>query len=90
MLTVLKFLGILVGSKLMFDILRFAVIEIYYMRRGWTSGICTYGIDEDGNILCNIPNKLVKLLMDSRGWEWRTSYNFGRFCARLVHYKGEA
>lgn len=90
MLTVLKFLGILVGIKLLYDILRFAIIEIYYMRRGWTSGICTYGIDENGDILCNVPNQLVKLLMDSRGWEYRASYNFTRLCARLVHFKEEA
>ena len=39
MFTVLKFLGILLVSKLAFDILRFAIVEIYYARRGWTSGI---------------------------------------------------
>ena len=84
MLTVLKFLGILVGSKLMFDILRYAIIETYYVRRGWISGICTYGIDENGNILCNVPNKLVKLLMDSRGLEWKLGYNLAhmKWCVR--------
>lgn len=76
MLTVLKVFGILVGIKLMYDILRFAIIEIYYMRKGWISGICTYGIDENGNILSNIPNRLIKLLMDSRAWEWKLGYNF--------------
>lgn len=90
MLTVLKVFGILVGIKLMFDILRYAIIETYYVRRGWISGVCTYGVDEEGNILGNVPNRLVKLLMDSRGWEYRTSYNFGRRCARLIHFKGEA
>lgn len=80
MLTVLKVLGILVGIKLTFDILRFAIIEIYYARRGWVSGICTYGVDEEGNILSNVPNRLVKLLMDSRGWEWKLGYD-------LVHMK---
>lgn len=90
MLTALKFLGILVGIKLMFDILRYAVIEIYYARRGWISGMCTYGIDEEGNVLCNVPNKLVKLLMDSRGWEYMTGYKFTRWCVRLTHIKGEA
>lgn len=89
MLTVLKFLGILVGIKLMFDILRFAIIEIYYARRGWVSGICTYGIDENGNILGNVPNRLVKLLMDSRGWEYRASYKFTNWCVRLTHFKEE-
>ena len=84
MLTVLKFLGILVGIKLMYDILRYAIIEIYYMRRGWISGICTYGINEEGNILDNVPNKLVRILMDSRGWEWKLGYNLAhmKWCVR--------
>ena len=90
MVTILKFLGILAGIKLVFDILRFAIIEIYYARRGWESGVCTYGVDENCNILINIPNKLVKLLMDSRGWEYRTSYEFTNRCVRLIHNKGEA
>lgn len=85
---VLKVFGILVGIKLAFDILRFAIIEIYYARRGWESGICTYGIDEDGHILSNVPNKLVKLLMDSRGWEYIAGYNFKRRCLHTV--KGES
>lgn len=90
MLTVLKFLGILVGIKLTFDILRFAIIEIYYARRGWTSGICLYGIDAEGNILSNIPNRLVKLLMDSRGWEYVAGYKFNRWLrVRLTHFKEE-
>lgn len=90
MLTVLKVLGILVGIKLTFDILRFAIIEIYYAHRGWTSGICIYGIDKEGNILTNIPNRLVKLLMDSRRVEYTVGYNFGDWCARLIHGKGKA
>lgn len=90
MLTVLKIFGILVGVKLMFDILRYAIIEIYYARRGWKSGVCTYGIDAEGNILSDIPNRLVKLLMDSRGWEWALGYRVADWCVRLVHFKGEA
>ena len=90
MLTVLKILGILVGIKLTYDILRYAIIEIYYARRGWVSGICTYGVDEEGIILCNVPNRLVKLLMDSRGWEYKTAYEFTRWCVRLTNSKGEA
>lgn len=90
MLTVLKFLGILVGVKFVFDILRFAIIEIYYARRGWVSGICTYGVDEEGNILGNVPNRLVKLLMDSRGWEWIAGYRFTWCCARLIRFMGKA
>lgn len=90
MFMVLKFLGILVGIKLVFDILRFAIIEIYYARRGWCSGICTYGIDENGNVISNVPNKLVKLLMDSRSWEWIFGGYIVGWCIRLYyHFKKE-
>jgi hypothetical protein len=84
MFTVLKVLGILFGIKSIFDILRYAIIEIYYVRRGWISGIVTYGIDENGDILGNVPNRFVKLLMDSRGWEWRLGYNLAhmKWCVR--------
>ena len=75
MFTALKVLGILAGIKLVLDIVRFAIIETYYARRGWTSGIITYGVDEEGVILANVPNKLIKLLMDSRHWEWNLGYN---------------
>lgn len=88
MFMVLKVFGIMVGIKFTFDILRFAIIEIYYARRGWKSGICTYGIDYNGHILSNVPNKLVKLLMDSRGWEYIASYNVKKWCLQKV--KGES
>ena len=84
MLIVLKVFGILVGIKFAFDILRFAIIEIYYARRSWESGICTYGIDDNGYVLSNVPNKLVKLLMDSRGWEYIAGYNIKKRCLQLV------
>lgn len=84
MFTALKILGILVGIKFVFDIVRFAIIEIYYARRGWVSGIITYGVDENGVMLSNVPNKLVKLLMNSRHWEWNFGYNFWhmKWCVR--------
>ena len=88
MLMVLKVLGIMVGIKFAFDILRFAIIEIYYARRGWKSGICTYGIDDNGHILSNVPNKLVRLLMDSRGLEYIASYKAKKWCLQKV--KGES
>ena len=88
MLMVLKVLGITVGIKFAFDILRFAIIEIYYARRGWKSGICTYGIDDNGHILSNVPNKLVRLLMDSRGLEYVASYKVKKWCLQKV--KGES
>lgn len=88
MLMVLKVFGIMVGIKFAFDILRFAIIEIYYASRGWESGICTYGIDDNGYILSNVPNKLVKLLMDSRGLEYIAGYNVKKWCLQKV--KGES
>lgn len=88
MLMVLKVFGIMVGIKFAFDILRFAIIEIYYARRGWESGICTYGIDDNGYILSNVPNKLVKLLMDSRGLEYIAGYNVKKWYLQKV--KGES
>lgn len=90
MLTVLKILGILVGIKLIFDVVRYAIIETYYMRRGWESGTCTYGVDENGVMLSTVPNKLVKLLMDSRGWEYILGWRIGKMCSRLTHIKREA
>ena len=76
MFTALKIVGMVVGIKLAFDIIRFAIIETYYKHKGWESGVITYGVYEDGNILTNVPSRMIRLLMDSRAWEYTKSYEF--------------
>lgn len=77
MFTALKIVGMVVGIKLTFDIIRFAIIETYYSHKGWESGVVTYGVDEDGNILTNVPSRMIRLLMDSRAWEYTKGYELG-------------
>ena len=85
MFTALKIVGMVVGIKLTFDIIRFAIIEAYYSRKGWESGVVTYGIDEDGNILTNVPSRIIRLLMDSRAWEHTKGYEFRSKFSLLIN-----